>query len=233
MFEEEHEDENEESEETREVVKDRAKIVPRTSMMSIRDLAKRPLFARAILFLYEHGVVQQVELYEALQVTQGTISAYMKRLIESGIVRRISRAEAEGFVFDRRYVYYELPENVRQNRDFITELKKCYEYQCLKTIERVFTPYEWADVAELKENERFLSTIDRLGLTFEDALRLITRYGIFYVDKDKDGKVLRFKRAFDNYSRRVPKEQTESPKKTYAKREEVRVEEDEAEEVII
>lgn len=207
-----------ESEEVREgikgVIKERSEIVPRTTMMVVRDLARKPIHTRAIMYLFERGVVRQNELAKALHVTQGTISWDMLTLSKANLVTKIRRGEAEGFVLDRRATYYSLPEHI--NKPFIQELKKCYEYQCLQTIEKLFSPYEWVTVESLKQNKKFMALIVwKLGLKFEDVLKIIVTSGIFYTDADEEDEdyedVTKFKRAFDNFSRRVPKEQTTPP----------------------
>lgn len=206
------ENEDEETENKTSQVKQRQEIAPKGTSTYIRDLAKRPLFCRSVLYLHEHGITYQQEIWEDLGCNQASAYGMMKRLTDVGIVKTLRGADREVPVLDRRMTYYTLTNVVKQNSHFIPELKKWFEYEQLGAIEKLFSPYEWISVEGLKANEGFASTIDKWGLTFEDALRLITASGVFYVERDRNDEVERFKRAFNNYHKRVPKEQTEPPK---------------------
>lgn len=212
MFRISREDENEESEDKIAQVKEREEIVPRASSTYVKDLAKRPLYARAVLYLYEHGITYQTELYEAIGCTQGTAYWMMRKLGECGIVKILRQMERENPVLDKRMTYYKLSKAVKNTPTFIPELKKWFQYECLKTLERYFSPYQWVKVEELKEDMKFNYIVNRrYGMRFEDALKLLVDSGVFWVERNRDDDVVEIKRMFDNYGRRIDRDVTTPP----------------------
>ena len=208
LFHPEREDENvEEKEEAVPIKKSREEIIPRASSTYTKELAKSPLYARAIFYLFEHGIAYQTEIWETLGCTQGTVSMMMKKLGEMGIVKIIKQMERERPVLDKTRVFYKLSKG-GNNLNFITELQKWFEYERLRAIERLFS-LEWVKVEELKNDERFKWTLWRYGIKFEEALGIIKDSGIFYIQNNYDDELTAIKRAFDNFGRRIEEEESE------------------------
>lgn len=190
-------------------IEEREEIIPKSTLLYIKDIAKRPLMARAILYLDKHGLTYQKELEEYLNCSQPALSVLMKKLNDLGLVKIIPQGQLKNAV-DKRLIYYRLPNlQLEAHQKIIGELTKWYDYEALKTLETYIKPYIWVNTSKLRDNEKFNKMIFRkFGLNFKSAIDIMASSPIFFTEKE-EGEIVAVKRKFDSCGRRIKVDQTE------------------------
>lgn len=196
-------------EETAEVARE-AYIVPKASSVIVKEIARRPVMARAIFYLDKHGVCYATEIERAIGCNCATVHFYMQKLTDIGVVETLKQSEVEKSI-DKRMTYYKLVAKQHPNWNaFKKQLKKLFEYELLRQLERLLPVYEWISIEQIRKDPRVNHIINReFGMNFDEALKTLLSFPVFYIQKEDNGEVSAIKRKYDNRGRRIDEKEPE------------------------
>ncbi len=88
---------------------------------------RQPIPLRVTLFLMARGSATHTEIGQGLGVSPSKLSFHMKKLVRTGVVRRLSRSEGRGYAVSDKDTVLRLLIAYRPTQDLLDEVQELWE----------------------------------------------------------------------------------------------------------